>query len=215
VKDLALLVVGWLFGLLSAPITEAINKWRVKAELRAALLTDMKSLGYRMAHVVYMFEERYGTWDRAVLERLLPVLERYQPTDGGTSLDAGVRTLLRADDAKLAVSLAARRQDALGQGMSVKEYRLRILEAHVGELRLFGSVVQRRLLEVAAQLEFYNGHVADAREWLRMTFDRSLSEVDRASVQGNLASTYRNIAERAWFILKEVGAAEVDLTSDA
>lgn len=99
--------------------------------------------------------------------------------------------------------------------MAVKEYGLRFLDTHLAELRLFGVAVQRRVLEVVTQLNIYNAHVTDAREWLRMTFDQGLNEANRAAVERNLAQTYRNLGERARIIVQEVGHAQRAIDSDA
>ena len=211
-QDLALLVLGWLLGLFSTPLGSFLKRPWDRKEFKQALLAELGRLAYRMAHVVFMMEQLFGTLDRVLLQWLLGALQRYEKEESQTNLLVGIRGLLQFDDAQLVEALARKRREAVGQGITVKESHLPFLETHLGDLRLFKPVVQRHILEVITQLGLYNAHVADAREWFRMTFDQSLNETNHRAVEDNLERTYKNMAERARFLVEEIASLEKALS---
>ena len=51
-EKILLLLLGWLFGLLSPAIVDAIRKYREAKELKVALWTELRELRYRLACTV-------------------------------------------------------------------------------------------------------------------------------------------------------------------
>ncbi len=68
------LFLGWLLGLLSPIIVDAITKRHRNVEIRKAIISELGEARLAFAGSVYLLESRFGSYDRALLEWGLPVL---------------------------------------------------------------------------------------------------------------------------------------------
>src|SRR5438046_1190211 len=102
--DILLVLLGWLLGTLTPGVTEAIRRPKWRAELFAALRSELSELRYKLALVAHNMRGRTGTMSRESLSLIRPIILGY----GGTPEDAEFQSAFKrlmsgGDDAYIAL----------------------------------------------------------------------------------------------------------------
>lgn len=101
-NSILLVFLGWLLGLLGPVIVDAIRRRYRNTEIRKAILSELSEARFRLAGVVYVLESRFGTYNRQLLEWLLPLLEDYRGPNANKQIAELMRKQLALNDAELA-----------------------------------------------------------------------------------------------------------------
>jgi hypothetical protein len=197
------IILGWLLGLLSPAIVGAVQRHYRQREIRNGIICELAELRFRMAATVWIFESRFGTYDRSMLNCLLSVLETYKGATDATHLLAIIKKQAAFDD-KMLLELAAHQKAKPGGGLNVKKYRVPYLDANIGQLGIFEEESRAAILDIRAQLELFNEEVDEARLNLRMTFEITNRENHSAVVQ-NVETCYKNLGQKAKQIADRIG----------
>jgi hypothetical protein len=189
------IILGWLLGLLSPIIVATVQRHYRHREIRSGIIGELGELRFRMAAAVWLFEGRFGTYDRTMLNWLVSVLESYKGATDATRLLDNVKKQAAYDD-KTLQALAAHQKAKLGGGLNVKKYLVPYLDANVGELGVFDEESRAAILDIRAQLDLFNEEVDEARLNFRMTFEITDPGNHEAVVQ-NVENCYRNLGQMA------------------
>lgn len=76
-EGLFALLLGWLLGTLSPAISEKIRRRYRAAELKRAIIADLKELRYTMASVSHVLHDHLGLMPDKWLDWVLPILQNY------------------------------------------------------------------------------------------------------------------------------------------
>ena len=115
------IVFGWLLGLLAPAISEGIRRRYREKEIRGAVISELREPRHRMAVAAYLFESRFGQFDREFLRWLIQILESYKgPAEMPNLLDI-VRKHVEYDDATFAPTVVHMKAQS-GSGINVKKY---------------------------------------------------------------------------------------------
>lgn len=189
------IILGWLLGLLSPAIVDVIRRYYRQREIRSGIIGELAELRFRMAAAVWMFEGRFGTYDRVMLNWLVSVLETYEGATDATRLVENIRKQAAFDD-KTLQAIAAHQKAKPGAGLNVKKYRVPYLDANIGQLGIFEERIRAAILEIRAQLELFNEEIDEARLNYRMTFEITDQDNHAAIVQ-NVETCYKNLGQMA------------------
>src|SRR5262245_47741915 len=132
-RDVLMLVLGWLFGLLSPLIVDEVRRHRQKSAIEAGIRAELSELRYRLAGSVWMIASRFGPYDRDLLHWMKRHTDGY---DGGLPKDAlrrAVEAQLNLSDEQFAAVAASTRADGVG-GLTVKRVEVPFIESKLGEL---------------------------------------------------------------------------------
>lgn len=201
-----ILLLGWLLGTLNPSIIRRIENGDRRKKIRSALKIELKELCHVMAAVVYIIALRFGNYDRALVEWLIPILENYEGENPSENTLHLLKKQQELDDIEFAKFVALGKANTEA-GLSVKKYNLPYLELKVGELSLFSEQFQRLVLNVLADLHSFNATVEEAKSYLKLTFE-PISEENRAIASENLKTSYQNIEERARIIIERIKKLE-------
>jgi hypothetical protein len=64
IEKVALLVVGWLLGLLGPTIIEAIKRHRENKQVKVALAAELREVSYKLVMANHLIHLHFGTVDR-------------------------------------------------------------------------------------------------------------------------------------------------------
>lgn len=205
-RDIGLLLLGWLLGLLAPAIVDEIRRRREGTAARAAIRLELHELRYRIGSAAYYLDMRFGTIDRKYLEWVRDLAQSYEGKNPRESVLRSVEMQLSLTDAQIAAIGQSERAAPAG-GVSVKKYSAPLLDTRLSSLWELDSNLQMALLEVRAQLDLMNEDVDQARYYFQLTFD-DLSTNNRPIVEQNLVSGYLNIARRARSLADKIGAIQ-------
>ncbi len=186
---MAYLILGWLFGLLSPRIVDAIRNKYVRRDLAKAIRSEAGDLQYRVAISSFLLAQEYGEVSKEYLAWLKPKVAQYKGNEPIQSIQKFVQALLDAsNDQLLAVAEHVRAPE--GKGLSLKRFSASFVEASIGQLQRFPANYQVLVHEFRNQLSVLNQEIDCATEYLRMTFDSSLSGDNHARLTSDLSYKY-------------------------
>lgn len=190
--ELPSLLLGWLLGLLSPTIVDAIRAKYLRRDLARAIRSEAEDLQYRVAIASFHLIQKYGRLSREYLVWLKPKLLRYEGNEPVESIRKLVEQLqVASDDQLLAVAAHMRAEE--GTGLSFKSYSASLIESSLGSLLHFPPEYQRRIHEFRNQLSILNQEMDHANEVLRMTYDSSISDENQIRLRDDLIFKYQTI----------------------
>jgi hypothetical protein len=161
----------------------------------------------RTAMTAYSLHGHLGRWDREFFGWLSRVLECY---DGEHNTDrddllSSLRKFEALSDVELSSLAEQKRSQTEGTDLGLRKYNLPYLGSNIHILASFPPVVQRKILEVRAQLEMLNEMIDQTRDYVPMTFDANMSVENRLALEGNIERTYQHIGQRLRYLCDLVG----------
>ncbi|RYF30533.1 MAG: hypothetical protein EOO23_04935 [Comamonadaceae bacterium] len=193
-EKLALLLLGWLLGLLAPVIVDGIKRRRENRLGRAAIRVELLQLRERLIVAAHGAEDHLGTQTK---EKIRWTLGHLHARD-----DDNIRPAL-----EMRVSQADAEFDAVvaylaGQGnqsIRLQNYGTPLLDARVSALWSFSTEAQRVLLELKTEMGFLDDAVAQSRFFNELTFKDLPSANHQIAVQSvrEYIGTYAQRARRA------------------
>jgi hypothetical protein len=196
--------LGWVLGLLSPLIVDAIRKHCRQREVQQGIFTELRHLRLRMALAAYAVESHLGTIDRALLKWMISTLENYRGETEPDRLLVHMRKCVALGDDQLLAVLANKKAQP-GSGLDMAKYRVPYLDSRMGQLEIFDEQTRAAMLDVRAQLDFFNEEIDEARLYHKMTFEFSASDTNYPIVRQNVENCYRNLGRRAKQIADRIG----------
>jgi hypothetical protein len=193
--DLVLVGFGWLLGLLSPRLIDAIAKRYRRDEIKRGLREELIELRVRLAMLAARVAMRNGTITRDLVKWQLPIIRDYK---GFYSDPKALEMLTKAadmTDAQLQAASALLRKE--GSSLGLKKFRAPFLEAHLADLHLFPIEVERQARELEARLCLLNEDVDQTWYFFTKTFDTSLDPNNLALIRQNLEDVSTAIGPRA------------------
>lgn len=193
------LFLGWLLGLLSPIVVDAIRRKREVKEVKKALLTELSDLQFRLASTVWLASIRTGKFDRSFLEWYKPIIERNRYLHQVDNvLESTVLSLAGSDEhiAACAAQLAASENGGLG----LKTHHAPLLDAKIGQLGAFSVDFQSLLLEIHSRLAILNEEIEQYRFYFQQTFSSGISETNHNLIVRNIEGTYTVVRQQARMI---------------
>jgi len=114
-----LIILGWLFGLLTPIITNHNYRVRENREVVRSLQVELAELKYRLACVVYRINMHNGTVDRELLEWLKPIFSNYTGINPFNSIRDTIKMQLELPDEQIKVITDYDKAESSG-GLTVK-----------------------------------------------------------------------------------------------
>jgi len=200
-KDVLLIVTGWLLGFAGTFLMDRIrDAWQARA-FKKTLSLELKDIGVRFALTFANITMRRGTLDREGLNWVNSKLLGYD----GLILEGDLKELLIKmsgwSDSDLARGLGHLRKPEEIRS-AARKYAIVSLQAGVDKLLFLAPVLARKTLDIVRQINDYNALVDDWQTFLNRTFDPISSEnyqiasdnLSKAEVM--LASSAKRIADR-------------------
>jgi hypothetical protein len=194
-RDVGLLVLGWLLGLLGPAFVDAIRRRRENAMGRAAILSELREVGCLLSGATWGALHLQGKADRALLEWVKTDLERHGTGEQFNKIIADIRTTLAWNDDELTKYNAYLAREHDGKGTMLQRYPVPLLDARVNALWSFNTAFQRGLLEVRTGMHMLDDLVARSRTYFDWTF--TLQGEPLAKAKENLRQVCDIYADRA------------------
>ena len=204
-EKILFLGLGWILGLSSPLIVDALKRRREAGDVHATLRIELKELQYRMAVVSYMIHIRLGTMDKTVLNWLRPIIESYDGLNTNPSLLNAIDRLLAVSDDQFQLAVE-RSKSSSDSALSLKKYPTSSFDAR--SAMLLNTKLQNRLSEIRVYLSLFNDEVDQARYYSQQTFNSSISESNLERVRHNLSESQKNASAAAKIIVDHIGKIE-------
>ncbi|MCR4334767.1 MAG: hypothetical protein NUV47_03530 [Patescibacteria group bacterium] len=205
-RDILILVLGWLFGLLSPIIVDAIRNRRESIIIKKALISELQEFRYRLMLNVYIIESKHGKLDHEFFEWAQTILSRYTSINSSGSLLKAIGPLLKlTKDEMASYSEMAKQQRKSNSGISLKKHSLSILNTNMVVLARFDSIFQSQLLEVRTRMGFLNEIADEARYYYKLSFQNGITSENYEIANTNMINSYKFYASQARGIILIIG----------
>ena len=198
-EPVALIVVGWLLGLLGPSIVDAIKQRKDNKLGRAAIVTELEEFATTIAAAAYRVRMSQGTLDREFLQEMKAVIDEYPQVAAVGRLGEGIETFLKLDDAQLS-ALATHAASPAGVGLGLQHYAVPLLDSRVSAFLSFKTPLQRQLLQLRREIALLDAIVDRAEKYLDLTYTVSDHNHQRAS--DSHASSCADYSKRAMKIVR-------------
>lgn len=180
-----LLVLGWILGLLTTPISEFILLKRRLPKIKRHIWTELDDLRHRLASVVWSINANRGSTDHKLIKWHIHILEEYSGRDDvSTVLELSRKQLLLSPEQLAAVALANRTEKDITP--LFPQLRTPFLDSCSNFIPHFNVDCQSALREVVRRIDLLNQTFDEVRVSHQQTFDSSLSDGDRESIGCNI-----------------------------
>jgi hypothetical protein len=177
--------LGWLLGILSPVIVEAIKRRRENRLGRQAIVAELSELGSVLATAAYGALRNQGKADRAFLEWLKADLERYATAPELQAFIPNLRAQLSWSDADSQRVAAAIAHEQVGRGTVLQKYPVPLLDARVSALWSFDTMFQRDLLSIRRSLSLLDDLVDRSRQYHDLTFGKLDEHMAKRAVENH------------------------------
>jgi hypothetical protein len=199
---IGLIFLGWLLGLLSPAVVEAIRRGRENRVAANAIHAELREVAYKLALACHYIYVHQGKVDRDRLEWIKGVAERYGGAHDPMALTESFRMQLAWSDEEIE---ATSRAVAERQRPSIvlQRYAVPLLDGRVNALWSFDSSFTRSLLEIRSGIGMLDDLVERSRHYADLTFGK-LENGNYELVIGNLRQCYSEYAERAELVVSQI-----------
>jgi hypothetical protein len=201
VTQIALLILGWLFGLLTGPIAEHIRRRRARGSLANALDYELADLLDQCVMIVHFVDVRRGTLTRPRVEWALDRLKNTR-SENARGVANRLQEILASSDAEIA-ALAAQVEQP-DNNISFRSLQIPFLASQLHQLDVFSVATQGRLLRLTTDVRMYNEIAAEAMKSSDRTFDSSIEGDNRTRLMGNIRRAEQRAQQRAEIIADSI-----------
>lgn len=208
-KELCALVVslllGWLFGLLSPIISDAIKRRREDRQARRAMRVELHEVSHKLALAAHNIDIHQGTVTKQSLEWLKKHLEGYAGILPSTPIIELMRTQLSWSEEQLQESVVAE-TSKYKNAIALQKYGIPMLDSRISALWSLESQLQHLLLEIRTSVDLLNDLVDRSRYFSDLTFTHLEGNMFQKAVE-NAEQTYAQYAKQARRLVERAAEA--------
>ncbi|MBA3599089.1 MAG: hypothetical protein H0W40_17195 [Methylibium sp.] len=169
-REIGLILFGWLLGLLGPALVEAIKQRRQVDRVFTALAQELHQLRYRLTLACQGVLAGLGKVDDGHLRWLQKQLAGYRGPHDKTTLTTYVEKLLALTTEERRRFLETQRSQP-HRTVRVQRYAVPLLDSRLASLWTLDDRVQVRLLELRTNLDMLDREVDEATYFFRLTYD--------------------------------------------
>lgn len=185
VEKIALLILGWLFGLLSPAIVTGIQRRREAKALKATILRELNDVRYQVASAVYLIDVNQGTTNRGNLEWVSKHLSDFATKEKVPQTIDAIRQMLSLNDEGIAFLAQDGRAKAEATP-ALKNYSTPIMDSNFASFSYLDHKLQSALMEVRLRLSLLNQNTEEYRTYFQLTYSNQSEQSNRDRIHGNV-----------------------------
>ena len=193
-KELLLILFGWVLGLLSPLIVDLYSEWKQRKNFLASARTELRDVQFVLATTAFLLILKHGQLTTELVEKTAAVFDGYdgnEPIEDMREHLNKVRGMSQQQLGQLA-AMAHRRDVASG----VKIVEPRYIMSNLGELAKLKPDLQLRFYELFRTLDVIEQEVPKIDALVPMTFDSSISEQNHEVIKSEIHSKYVFLARQ-------------------
>ncbi len=197
-------------GLLSPTIINIVKQRYDNKKFLVATKSELLELQFRLCLTGFILAQRYGSIDKEYLLEVKGILTKYNGEDASETIVTLINYMLEANDEYFNTLLTYMRSSNVN--LSLMRHSTILIDANAMQISAFPIELQSKIYEFKNALNIYNQKVLLAQEKLNITYDSSLSEVNRQIVNANILELYadlQNISLRVCRKIKVIIEAEL------
>lgn len=197
-------------GLLSPTIINIVKQRYDNKRFLVATKSELLELQFRLCLTGFILAQRYGSIDKEYLLEVKGILTKYNGEDESETIVTLINYMLEANDEYFNILITYMRSSNVN--LSLMRHSTILIDANAMQISAFPIELQSKIYEFKNALNIYNQKVLLAQEKLNITYDSSISEINRQIVNANILELYadlQNISLRVCRKIKVIIEAEL------
>lgn len=197
-REAMLIILGWLFGLLSPVIVTRIGRHYKRNDFKIVIKNELENLLLRLAGSCYLIQTHLGNKDKSSLAWIKRIYDKYKE-DCPKSVLGAIEKLLEIPDQQFnALQDAMKAKENVGLGL--KSFSLPFTESILENIGIFSSKFQKDILNIRDQIILLNEEINLSMDYFHLTFDTSAMNTNGEIIRNNIKKSYIVIQDRCKFI---------------
>ena len=208
--EVAYILLGWLLGILSPGIIGYISNYYKKNTLQRIIVGELKDLKKRMVLIPFLISSRYGTVDKKLLIWIKEQTQNFKEleSDFGSKeyLKNGFAKINIKNDKELIESLnhfnSFRKKDE--PAFHFKKMITSVIDSNLMNIGTLDNEFLTKLLDIKFQINAFNEEIQNINEYLKMTFDSNITDVNHRIITRGIEKKNLLISEKAIYIVEKI-----------
>lgn len=199
------ILLGWLLGILSPGIVSSISNRYKKVALQNMVIEELKDVKKRLVFIPFRvlpaygeLEERHYLW---VKEQTNNFVESISDDGDKEKLD---KLLKQNNSAENVVKLFNSIKISENPAFHFKKIETGIIDSNQGSFELLDNKFLTNILEIKFQIRVFNEEIQSVSEFLKMTFDSSITEINHNIIKEQIKGKNYIISEKAVLIVEKI-----------
>lgn len=203
--DVFYILLGWLLGILSPGIVNNIFNHYKKIALRRIIIEELKDTKKRLAFIPLKVYPSYGSLE---LKHYLWIKEQTGNFNELMSDDEEKEKLDQLSKQNISdenvVQSFNSTEISINPAFHFKKIETSIIDSNQNNFDILDNQFLTKILEIKFQIRVYNEEVQSINEYVKMTFDASMTEVNHQIIREQIKRKNYTVAEKAMFIVKKI-----------
>jgi hypothetical protein len=193
-KEILLIILGWLLGILSPILQEKIQQRRNTKKISAAIITELNDLEYRLMFLAFGIFNHIGKINKEFLSWAASVKENYSGPFGNEETNNAIVRLSALSDDDITRLFPDRSQ---AKGLRISKVMIPFTQSKVDSLTHFPTDFQKRVFSILTQLTYLNDDIDFTMEAFNRTFDPGIDPENWLILRDNIIERYQSMGNRA------------------
>jgi len=211
-KNIALVLFGWLIGLLGPVIEDARKKKILLRETRQGIIADLHVARLKLTTYYYRLCLRSGKFSKELLEWVEPRLRLASHVPETSEMLKAMEEVKGFDAETLSEHGKALAKQENKSFPTLKKVELPYLTGSHGLLGALGRSTRLDALEVVSHLQSVNGEIDLAWWFYKKTLDPAAMQTNADIIENNLRDTLNSLANMCRREVELIEKLERDLT---
>ncbi len=200
------ILLGWLLGILSPAIINKISNHYKKIAIQKVVIEELKDTKKRLAGIPLKVYPSYGDLSIGHFEWLKKETNNFNDLISDDEDKKEKYQELLQEDVKLedVVKLFNITSVKDNPAFHFKKIELGVINSNQINFEILDNNFLTKILEIGFQVRVYNEEIQNVNEYLKMTFDSSVTEINHQIIQNEIKRKNYTIAEKAMLIVKKI-----------
>jgi hypothetical protein len=191
-RELLILLLGWLLGILSPIIVDKIKQQRTNEAIKNAIINEMNDLEYRLMLFSFSIFAHVGSVKQEFLRWAVSVMANYTGPYENKKMYEIMKRISDLDDDELARHFPAKKR-----GLRISKMKIPFTESKVDSLSCFSIDFQKSIISILSQLTILNEAISCSMEDFARTFIPNITDENLNNILTNIYEDYDRMAGRA------------------
>lgn len=200
------IILGWLFGILSPGIINHISEQHKKKILQKIIISELEDTRRRLSWFPFAIHKGYGTLDLKLFKWLKKQTRDFTELEDYEKNQKHWKKLNSTNDEELQALI--KKLNFLSKkdnpALHFKKMDLSIINSNLINVGMLNNEFITKLLEIKFQINALNEETVKLNNFLKMTFDSSISENNHRIIRDEISRTNLIISEKAFYIVEKI-----------
>lgn len=199
------ILLGWLLGILSPGIVSSISNHYKKVSLKNIVIEELKDVKKRLVFIPLKVYPAYGELKK---KHYLWIKEQTANFSELVSSDEEKEKLNELSKQNISVENVVKlfnsNKISENPAFHFKKIETGIIDSNQNNFDILNSQFITKILEIKFQIRVFNEEIQSVSEYLKMTFDSSITEINHQIIKEQIKTKNYTISEKAVLIVEKI-----------